>query len=54
MKEVIQESRKYYKSIDWREFINDLERTGISRQDAVDLADEYKQEIATYFENFPK
>ena len=54
MKEAIQESRKYYKSIDWLEFINDLERTGYSREEAVDLADEYKQEIETYFENFPK
>ena len=54
MKEAIQDRRKYFKSIDWLEFINDLERTGSSREEAVDLADEYKQEIETYFENFPK
>jgi hypothetical protein len=54
MKEVIQERRKYYKSIDWLDFITDLEHTGISREDAVGLADDYKQEIETYFENYPK
>ena len=54
MKEAIQDRSKYFKSIDWLEFINDLERTGSSREEAVDLADEYKQEIETYFENYPK
>ena len=54
MKDVIQQKRKYLKSIDWLEFINDFERTGYSREEAVELSNQYKEAIETYFENYPK
>lgn len=54
MKEAIQSIRKELKSIDWLEFINDLERTGYSKEEAVDLCNQYKDEVDTYFENYPK
>lgn len=54
MKEVIQNQRKFYKSIDWLEFIDDLESTGHSREEAVELSNQFKEEIATYFELYPK
>lgn len=54
MKEQIQAKRKYLKSIDWLEFINDFERTGYSREEAVELSNQYKEAIETYFENYPK
>ena len=54
MKDVIQEQRKFFKSIDWLEFINDFENTGYSREEAVELSNQYKEAIETYFENYPK
>ena len=54
MKDVIQQKRKYLKSIDWLEFINDFESTGYSREEAVELSNQYKEAIETYFENYPK
>lgn len=54
MKDVIQQKRKYLKSIDWLEFINDFENTGYSREEAVELSNQYKEAIETYFENYPK
>ena len=54
MKEAIQSIRKELKSIDWLEFINDLESTGYSKEEAVDLCNQYKDAVDTYFENYPK
>lgn len=53
MKEVIKAEREYFKSIDWLEFINDFERTGYSKEQAVRLSNEYKDAIDKYFENYP-
>ena len=54
LKNTIQESRKYYKSIDWLELIHELEERGYSKEDAVEASDGLRQEIETYFENYPK
>ncbi len=54
MKDVIQQQRKYFKSIDWLEFINDFENTGYSREEAVELSNQYQDAINEYFENYPK
>lgn len=53
MKDKIQESRRYYSSIDWLELINELEERGYSKQDAVDAAEGLKGQIEAYFENYP-
>ena len=54
MKEVIQNQRKFYKTIDWLEYIEDLEHTGHSKEEAVELSNQFKEDIETYFENYPK
>lgn len=54
LKGVIQESRKYYKSIDWLELIHELEERGYSKEDAVEASEGFQQEIETYFEIYPK
>ena len=54
LKNTIQESRKYYKSIDWLELIHNLEDRGYSKEDAVAASENLQQEIETYFENYPK
>ena len=54
MKEVIQNQRKFYKSIDWLEFIDDCESTGYSREEAVEQSNQFKEEIEVYFEKYPK
>jgi hypothetical protein len=54
MKEVIQNQRKFYKSIDWLEFIDDCESTGYSREEAVEQSNQFKEEIEAYFEKYPK
>ena len=53
MKDVIQAEREYFRSIDWLEFINDFERTGYSKEQAVRLSNEYKDAIDKYFEIYP-
>ena len=54
LKNTIQESRKYYKSIDWLELIHELEERGYSKEDAVEASDNLREEIEAYFENYPK
>ena len=54
LKDMIQESRKYYKSIDWLELIHELEERGYDKEDAVEASDHLRQEIEAYFENYPK
>ena len=54
LKEVLQNQRKFYKSIDWLEYIEDLEYRGYSKEEAVEMSNQFKEEIETYFENYPK
>ncbi|MBO6023504.1 MAG: hypothetical protein J6P83_01475 [Bacteroidales bacterium] len=54
MKDKIQESRKYYKSIDWLEMISELEERGYSKEEAVEASEGLREQIETYFENYPK
>ena len=54
MKNKIQESRKYYKSIDWLELIHELEERGYSKEDAVRASDGLREQIETYFGNYPE
>ena len=54
MKDVIQENRKYYKSIDWLELIGTLQERGYNKEEAVEASEGFKEEIETYFENYPK
>ena len=54
LKDMIQESRKYYKSIDWLELIHQLEERGYDKEEAVEASDNLRQEIEEYFENYPK
>jgi hypothetical protein len=54
MKDKIKESRAYYKSIDWLEMINELEGRGYSKEDAVEASEGLREQIETYFENYPK
>ena len=54
MKDKIQESRKYYKSIDWLKMINELEERGYSKEDAVEASEGLREQIEAYFENYPK
>ena len=54
MKDKIQESRKYYQSIDWLELINQLEERGYSKEDAVEASEGLRSQIEEYFENYPK
>lgn len=54
LKDMIQESRKYYKSIDWLELIHELEERGYDKEDAVEASDNLREEIEEYFENYPK
>ena len=54
LKDMIQESRKYYKSINWLNLIHELEERGYSKEDAVEASDNLKEEIEEYFENYPK
>ena len=53
MRDKIKESRKYYKSIDWLELIHELEERGYSKEDAVRASDGLREQIETYFENYP-
>lgn len=54
MKNKIKESRKYYKSIDWLELIHQLEERGYSKEDAVQASDDLREQIETYFGNYPE
>ena len=54
LKDMIQESRKYYKSIDWLELIHELEERGYDKEEAVEASDNLREEIEEYFENYPK
>lgn len=54
MRDKIQESRKYYKSIDWLELIHELEERGYSKEDAVRASDGLREQIETYFGNYPE
>ena len=54
LKNMIKESRNYYKNIDWLELIHVLEERGYSKEDAVAASDGLREEIETYFENYPE
>ena len=54
LKGMIQESCKYYKSIDWLELIHMLEERGYSKEDAVEASEGFQPEIESYFEIYPK
>ena len=53
LKNKIQESRAYYKSINWLDLIHELEERGYDKDDAVDASEGLKQQIETYFEYYP-
>lgn len=54
LKNTIKEYRDYYQSIDWLQYIHELEERGYNKEDAVKASDGLRQEIETYFENYPK
>jgi len=54
LKNMIKESRNYYKNIDWLELIHVLEERGYNKEDAVAASDGLREEIETYFENYPE
>lgn len=54
LKNKIDESRKYYKSINWLELIHQLEERGYSKEDAVQASDGLKEQIEAYFESYPE
>lgn len=49
----IQESRKYYKSINWLDLIHELEERGYDKDDAVEASEGLKEQIETYFKYYP-
>ena len=53
MRDKIKESRKYYKSIDWLELIHELEERGYNKEDAVRASEDLREQIETYFGNYP-
>lgn len=53
MKDIIQEYRIYYKSIDWLELPRQLEVRGYSKEEAVQASDGLKEQIETYFGKYP-
>ena len=49
LKDKIQESRQYYKSIDWQQLIQQLQERGNTPEDAAQAAEGLKGQIETYF-----
>ena len=54
MKEIIQEYRQYYKSIDWLDLIQTLQDRGYDKEEAVEASQSFREEIDAYFEKYPK
>lgn len=54
LKDKILESRKYYQSIDWQELLLQLVERGYSKEDAVQASEGLKEQIETYFKNYPE
>lgn len=54
MKDLIQESREKYQSMDWDELINELVERGYSKEDAAEASQGLKQEVEAYFANHPE
>lgn len=53
LKNLIQESRERYQSMDWLEVINELQQRGYSKTEAVEASEALRQNIETYFELYP-
>ena len=53
MKDLIQESREKYQSMDWDELINVLVERGYTKEDAAEASQGLKQEVDAYFANYP-
>ena len=53
LKNKIKEFRKYYKSINWLDYIHELEERGYDKDDAVEASDNLQKQIETYFEYYP-